>query len=337
MTSPTPVARISDMAGVLACVPSILGFQPERSLVVLLLLEGRVNLTMRVSLDEANLNQLTEATVQAARRAGCHQLLVVGYAPRVTPGLQAMLGDLAVAVENESMDDPQPLSVLGLAAIGRDGWCELAAWSTAIPPLRPLFEIDEHTVRVEQIFQGKAVAGSRQEVAKRVKPDSEPRPAAFEVAAEASITALPMLTPDEVMRLVNEDLDAIEAGSVNDPVDASTLGRIVAMLSHPDARDAAMLRISPDTARRYVEVWSQLVRWTGGRACLAALFLAGTAGWVSGDGALVNMCVDEARQVDPEHVGVQLLTAVTQHALPPELFDRIKADVQPPGRDAQAS
>jgi hypothetical protein len=103
---------------------------------------------------------------------------------------------------------------------------------------------------------------------------------------------------------MGEHLDAIEA----DPsalVDETALGCMTALLAHPLARDEAMLRIDVSTACGYVDVWSRVARLTGGRPALAALFLAGTAAWVPGDGA-----------------------AVTDGCLPPEVFEQIKADVR---------
>lgn len=161
----------------------------------------------------------------------------------------------------------------------------------------------------------------------RVQPGSEQRSVEFDAAVQETTVTLPGLDDQTAVALMGEHLDAIEA----DPsalVDETALGCMTALLAHPLARDEAMLRIDVSTACGYVDVWSRVARLTGGRPALAALFLAGTAAWVPGDGATVNMCMEAGREIDPDHVGVQMLAAVTDGCLPPEVFEQIKADVR---------
>jgi len=324
--APEHTSRVSDLAGVLACVPSLLGFVPERSVVVLCLASSRVVLTMRVDLDGSNVSTLADTVVMAARRAGADELVAIGYVPKPSRVILAVLQDLSIAVETATAG-PSPLCVRHLLAVGRDGWCELPHWGTELPPLRPHVEVDNHPVRAERVVAGRAVARSRKEVAMRVQPGSEQRSVEFELAVEATLLALPGLDDETAVALTGEHLDAIE-DDPSAPVDDAVLGRMTALLAHPLARDEAMLRIDASTACGYVDVWSRVARLTGGRPALKALLLAGTAAWVSGDGATVNMCMEAGREIDPDHVGVQLLAAVTDGCLPPEVFEQIKADVR---------
>ncbi len=327
-TRPERTVTISDMAGILAFVPALVGFKPERSLVVMFLGGHRVAMTMRADLNGANVAQLVVTTLRAARQSAAEELVIAAYMPNVSEVTRAILCDLAAGIELESIDDEPPLRVLGLAAVGRDGWCELDPWEPGIPPLRPLAELEEHAMHAQGVYEGRVVATSRDEIAARVKPDSETRSTAFEVAAEAVITALPALSDHEAAQMMTEHMQEVESKPVGSLIDEVSLARMMVLLAHPAARDAAMLRIDRDNALTWVAAWSQVVRVSGGRVACAALFLTGVAAWQSGDGALMNMCCDEARAIDPEHIGVQVLTAVTEQCWQPEVFDSLKTDLR---------
>lgn len=320
--------RVTDMAGALSFVPALIGFQPERSLVVMFLACSRVAMTMRVDLGDTNLEVLLEATLRAARQSAADEVLVAAYMPNVSRVTQRIACDLAVAIEAQTLDDAKPLRVLGLAGVGRDGWCEFDPWEPELPALRPLAELDAHPMRAQAVFEGRVVAASRAEVAIRVKPDSETRSTAFEVAAEAVILALTTLSDHDAASMMTEHLDEVEAQPVGSPIDEVSLARMTVLLAHPAARDAAMLRLDRDNALTWVAAWSQVVRVSGGRVACAALFLTGVAAWQSGDGALMNCCAEEARLIDPEHIGVKVLTAVSDGCLAPDAFEVIKADMR---------
>lgn len=327
-TRPEGTIRIRDMAGLLAFVPALVGFTPERSLVVMFLAGHRVAMTMRADLDGANVAQLVATTLRAARQSAAEELVIAAYMPNVSEVTRAIVCDLAAGIELESIDDEPPLRVLGLAAVGRDGWCELDPWEPGAPPLRPLAELEEHAMRAQGVYEGRVVAASRDEVAARVKPDSEERSTTFEVVAEAVVLALPTLSDHDAAQLMTDHLDEVEGLATGAAIDEVSLARMMVLLAHPAARDAAMLRIDRDNALVWVAAWSRVVRVSGGWVACAALFLTGVAAWQAGDGALMNCCADAARLIDPEHIGVKVMTMVADCALPPSFFDTVKGDLR---------
>jgi len=320
--------RITDMGGLLTFVPALVGFPPERSIVVMFLAGNRVALTMRADYAEANLHQLLVMALRAADQSSADELVIAVYMPEITQQVRSRACDLAVGLETQTMDADRPLRVLGLAAVGDDGWCELDAWDPQIPTLRPLAELEDHVMRVQHIYDGKAVASSREEIAARVKPSSDPHSHELVVAADAMIHRVRDMSAAEAEQVMAEHLDDIEKQPMGHPLDDRTKGQLMALLAHPAARDVAMLRLDRENARTYVPVWSQVVRVAGGRVACAALFLVGVAGWQLGDGALMNCCLDEARAIDPQHVGVAVMGMVTTACLPPDLFDELKHDLR---------
>lgn len=326
---PTETTRISDLAGLLALVPALVGYEPSDSVVVMFLKDQRLSVTMRADLDPRRLAYLVDRTLNAARQTGSTDLIVVGYSDKLTTAVRDVLVDLALAIENETMDADPPLRVHQLAAITADGWCEVDPWQPSEQPvMQPLDELSNHPVRVGRVLLGKVVAADRMEVAARVKPRSETPSTTFEVAAEAMIEALPGMPDEAVIRLVNQHLDQVEKLGVGEVLDDVTLAALTVLLAHPVARDESMLRIDPTTAQPYVEVWSRVVRLTDGRVANAALFLAGMCAWQLGDGAMTNCCAEAGAKIDPAHIGVQVLTALAEGCVPPEVFEAMKRDLR---------
>lgn len=324
----TEPMKVSDTAGLLATVPMLMGFQPEMSVVAVCLERGRVVLSMRVDLG-LSAGDIAEAAVMAARRTIVDELVLIGYVPTLDSRVVGHLRDIALAVETRTLSSSFHVSVRHMLAVSKAGWVEVPDWGEDALEIRELSEIDEHPIVAERVLRGFKVEGSRDDVRRRVQPNSEEPSVTFEVSLEAMTLRLSELSEDEAKRFMHKQLDAVEDCELDtDVVDDVVLARMTGLLAHPDARDAAMLRIDVTNAKRYVEVWSRVVRLTTGRPALQALWLTGTAAWLSGDGALMNLCSEEGHKIDPEHIGVKVLSLVTAQALPPSLFDTLKSEMK---------
>lgn len=327
MTADQETTRVSDLAGVLSLVPTLVGYEPAESLVVMFLSDRRLSLTMRCDLG-ADVAYVVDKAKLAARQASSQDVVIVAYADRMTPGVRARLVDVSLAIENGTLHDELPLNVFQLAVVTQDGWSELDPWTSETPVLHSLDELANHPVRVSSVFHGKAVAASRDAIAARVTPESETRSPAFHAAAEAMIVLVRELTDANAVSLMEEGLDEVESLAEGEQPKDVTLAGLTVLLCHPAARDAAMLRIDRANAQRHVDVWARVVRLTNGRVALAALFLTGAAAWQLGDGAVTNLCAEAGAKIDPSHIGVQVLAAVGEGCLPPDVFDSIKADLR---------
>ena len=184
---PQNAYRVTDMAGLLAFVPALVSYTPVNSIVVLFLSANRVAVAMRADYREATLHSLLEMSLRAADQSNAEEVVIAIYMPEVTEQVRSRACDLAVGLETETMNSDRPLKVIGLAAVGDNGWCELDPWDPEIPALRPLAELEGHPLRLQHIFDGKAVASSREEIAERVRPNSDPHSHEFAKAAETMI------------------------------------------------------------------------------------------------------------------------------------------------------
>jgi len=323
MSLKPPTTTIRDLAGLLAVLPTMLGFRPERSIVVCFLRGSRIALTMRADLDGARVGELAGTAIMAAARAGASELIIVGYIPNVGVVIHQVLQDLGIAIENETMDSDIRLSVLALAAVGRDGWCELPMWSQEVPALRPLAELEEHPIHVARVFNGMAPARSRQELVARVKAGSDAPSEAFMEGWETQIDQMANMAGHEMAALLHELLAAYERLPEGELPDQHSMGRIAALVNEGVARDVASLRVSTETSHRWVDLWATIARSTDDKAAIVPLSLCALASWVRGDGALANAALDQAEALaDASDAGRHPLTRIVRsvlvHAIPPE-------------------
>ncbi len=333
MTSNPETVTVRDISGLLALVPTLVSFTPERSIVVCFLRGTRIALSMRADLDGSNVRELAETAIMAAARAGASELVAIGYIPNISVVIHRVLQDLAIAVENETMDSETPLRVMALAAVGRDGWCELPMWGTEIPPLRPLAELTEHPVHVARIVAGMAPLRSRAEIVARVQPGSDATADEFIEGWQTQIAQMAGLSGHEMAKVLDELLSAYEQQSEGELPDQHSMGRMAALVNEGVARDVASLRVSAETSHRWVDLWSAIARSADDQAALAPLALCGLASWVRGDGAMANASIASADAICdrlgvPQHPLVGIVRAVTSLCLPPEHWTQFARELR---------
>lgn len=322
---PTQITRLKDVPGLLAMVPALVGFTPQRSLVALFLDERRVRLTMRADLDDARLGELADTVLLAAQRAGADEVVLIGYLPNVSTVIQQVLLDLAIAVENATMDSTTPLFVRHLLAVGRDGWIELDDWSEALPPLRPLAEIEDHPVRAQSVYQGRVVAASREDLAARVRPGTDPLPEGFGRGYTEQMEAMASTPGPELREALAVILDEYcQSGQMPGGHD---IGRLVALVTSKEVRDVATLAVDSGD-ERWIELWSAISRCTRGSAAVMPLALAALAHWLRGDGAVANVCIDLADEITRGHPLVGILRQASSACLPPSAWEACAAEIR---------
>ncbi len=336
MTQTPETVTVRDLAGLLALVPTLVTFTPERSIVVLFLRGNRIALSMRADLDGSNVHELAETAIMAAARAGASELVAIGYIPNISVVIHRVLQDLAIAVENQTMDADTPLRVMALAAVGRDGWCELPMWGTELPELRPLAELTEHPVHVARVFAGMAPLRSRAEIVARMQPGSDAPTDEFLGGWRTQIDQMGGMAGHEMANTLDELLSSYEQRPEGELPDQHSMGRMAALVNEGVARDVASLRVSAETSHRWVDLWSAIARSTDDQAALAPLALCGLASWVRGDGAMANACIQQADAIcdrvgAPRHPLVGIVRAVTSLCIPPEHWTSFARELRQSG------
>ena len=294
----------------LAFVPIAIGFPPVHS-VVLLSVEGTRPFHARIDLpdDASDVDDVLEALLRPARLHGISKVVFVVYDD-----------DTAVA------DETAWALHEGFTAAGIEVFELLRAHDDhyfAVLPGRPPaayrgtpFETRHHPFAAEAVFDGRVTHSSRESLAATLTPDTS---AARAVAA--------LLDGAEPVAAAGIRWLITEHAASRSTTPPDVVAGLALALAQPALRDEAWRWLSRDSARSYVEFWSDLVRRTPEELVSGPASVLALAAWLAGEGALAWCAVDRAREVDPEHSLARLVAEMLTAATSPELWEVIAEKV----------
>lgn len=285
MTTKLSITRPED---VLAAVPVLLGFQPEKSIVMLTFggehqVHGRIDLPPPGEVDGC-----LDSLFLPAVRHGVRGILLVLYdsGPRFGVKLARRLA--------ERLTD-HDIDLIGCLRVEDDRWFDPLGLHGGPPDGVP-FDVGEHPFRAQAVYDGTVVRGSRTELA-------------------ASIAAVPEAVAETEAELA--DASTMKIYEVSQLVDDAVAGRILSTaqiaslllaLRDPQRRDAAWGGMTREEAKAQVSLWADVVRRSpAGHVAHPAAVLA-FAAWLGGDGALAWCALDRCFAADRHH-GLGMLVA----------------------------
>lgn len=301
--SSRPVARLSSPGDIVATVPSLCGFLPQDSL-VLLSLRGprrRLGLTVRVDLPPPSMASVTVAALvdRVVQDGGTAAVLVV-YAASPDPALAQAVQDRCAAA---GVDVAESLHV----ADGR--WTSYACTAPCCPPAGTPVGAAPALVQAEHALDGRSVLASRDDLVRALDPPAEPVDLA-EVGASWAATD-PFAARTRALALAREAL-----GQVAVPLASSTAAVLGVALHDVRVRDElatwalddsdALLALLHQVARQVGPPWDAPV-------CTVLAWVA----YCRGDGARANVALDRALGTDPSYSLALLLRSALDGALPP--------------------
>ncbi|OXM47982.1 hypothetical protein CFP71_33680 [Amycolatopsis thailandensis] len=327
MTTTTTTGRtkvdLKDPADLLAAIPYILGFHPENSVVVF----GQKGpdrksqgLTMRVDLPPPGLerDQARDLAVRLAvtDHTGATVAVVGGGSPNPSgrPPRRRFLRRL----ESSLADYGIPL----LHSLWAPSITEGARW-------RCYRDTDCGGVLPDpRKSMAAAVTTSEGQVTHESRADLERLFAAGppETLARRGDILSRMADPpwgkDDLVEAGLAEVSAAlaRAGRGDEVITDEQAVRLAWALSLVEVRDACLLTAAPvgsPLARAAEDLWLRLARELPEPESAEALCLKGHAAYVRGDLTIANMALARAREVDPEHRMVRLLTAALDGMLPP--------------------
>lgn len=304
MTPTSLTVRTPD--DLLACVPLLLGFLPQRSAVVVSLPPGSGPHARADILDDTDLSELAEGLLDPLLRHGVRRVAVVTYAELdrarwVGAHLAEVFGAAGVEV---------------VAAVAADG----SHWVSVTPPTTVPQEYDamSHPFVAEAVVGGQVVLGSREALRDQLRPD-------------------PVLCGEVGRRRADlaEGLDSgvdsgVDAAWVLECLaghlrahtlpDAEEVARLCLGVAHQDGRDAAWGWVERSDARQHVEIWLRVLRGCPPDERAAPAAILAFHAWLAGDGALA-WCAVEASQASGETCSlVRLVEDLLTRAAPPTLW-----------------
>lgn len=304
MSDEAPVARVRSLGEMAEIVPYLIGFEPQESLVAMVVDGGRVAVTARVDLNEQSLPGVERLMAGIQARYPAAQVFTLAYTDNPEMGWEALkrneqiLGGMAAATVLVNGDTWYSGGQTG--AVRRDG--PIAAHAT---------------------MHGLGRAASRNELGQAL--DSPPDTDARREALQRAVGRLPDRTNTAASAAMLSDLTAryLKDSAKLGPEEAAQLAVLVNL--RPEARDAALLGITTENAEQHLRLWSGVIQQVPEEVATPPMILAGMAAWVDGDGATASMAMErlEARGVS-EYGMAPLLGTLIANMVNPQEWDQIR-------------
>lgn len=322
--------RVTSPESLLGIVPRLLGFQPQRSMVVIGThpTRAQISLTLRYDLpdlpdaDIASRIARHAVAVLAAQRI--ETLVAVGYGPdalvapvadalRVTVGSAGLCVSELLRVENQRY------------------WSYLCMDEHCCPLGGTPFAINENA---DALAAGETrVLASREELAATVAPVEGEQAEAMHLATRDAEEHAARLTARIARvgkaacarrRVTRAGLEAVrEAIACYRRGDRLPAGNSAAWLTlvlrDLRVRDDAWSRMDPRHREAHLRLWADLTRLARPGYVSAPAALLAFVAWQSGNGALANVALDRALADDPHYSMAQLLREAIDSGAPPSM------------------
>jgi hypothetical protein len=310
-----PVARVSGPGDLVATVPVLVGFEPQHSIVALVLRRSQVALTMRVDLPPPGERRawkvLADTVVRAARQAdGSAVVLVVYSSDRWhTDASRAVV----TALRHRGIE------VLDVLAVHDGRWWSATCHDPACCPPQGTPVPETSAARIAAaVVDGRVVRPDRASLAEEFAPPPDLDPAAVTKALDAARAELPPAGPGRlpaVEALLTEAAAAARAGALS----LSTAALLAQVVRDGDCRDEAYRHLVRAPRPHSRALWASCCRLLTPPALVVPLALFALVAYLEGDGAVANLALERAEQVDPQHPTVRLVSDVVASALAPSV------------------
>jgi hypothetical protein len=332
-----PTLRIKSPADLLALVPSVLGFHPDESIVLVVTAGDAGQLHARLDLprDEEEGAEAVRVLLNAVSRAEARQVALVAYCADEDPARE--LVDLLVL-------ELELFGVDVLCAIRADGerWFSLDCSDGCCPLDGRRYDVSAHPITAQAVLDGRVTYESREALADSlVGTDLDAMEAVGEAADEAmrrlrAAARHPLGTesPDVARRhLVTEGYWVRERVrrylSTREPLDDHDAGRVLVAISAVEVRDVAWAEMDRANASTHVEMWRDLVRRTPLDLLAAPSALLAFAAWLAGDGALAWCAVERCHEAAPGYSMATLVSQALAGAMHPSVWEPISVEALP--------
>lgn len=312
------VLRVRAPGDILGIVPYLLGFHPSESLVVAFVRDRRIAVTARIDLAAtADLEGLLDQLGPVSQQVGSRSVVMVGYS--ADDSVRGLVRDLVDLVPWDVLD--------ALAVTGGRWWsvcCERPGSECCPPEGRP-YDVASHPLAAEAVLAGISATATREEIAAlAAAPPEADRDRLRRLAGDTAdrwAGSGGRRRRHRMKRLVEQ---VLREGTATDAesVELAVLARDVAV------RDVAWALMTRPSAEQHVEIWRRVVAVAVPPYDPAPLGLLAIAGWLSGNGALLNCCIERLEQVDPDYSLLWLCRDISDQAIPPRQFDSIAAELR---------
>lgn len=301
--TPQITLHVRSTTDLVEVVPTLLGFHPEDSLVLIAIVDGTIAVTARVDLPCEGAGTV-EGLRAVWRRFPTADLVGIAFSDDPARAWFAL----------DEFDHSVPPG-LGRLLVHADG----AHWFGAPHAHGVPYDGLGSVHLAEATYRGRAVRGSRDELRALVEPGCTPA----EVTASLDRVARRAAGMADLVRDGLALVEAHDAAPGDLDLDDATL---LCLASHdPGFLDAALLSTVRENAEQRLSLWLQVVRGSVPNCAGYALAAAGLAAWVSGEGALQVVCLEAAVGRRGPQVWFDFLDGVNAEAVEPSRWEALRA------------
>jgi hypothetical protein len=320
-TSSKPVARLSSPGDIVAMIPSLCGFWPRDSVVVLSLRGPRRRLGLTIRLDVPPAAAEEQAAALLAERAAADGAAAVAVVVFGSAQRRGLIDAVTAACEQRALEVMEALHV-------DDGrWTSYACDRPCCPVEGTPVPAPSPLVEAQCALDGRVVLGSREELVRSLAPPSLLQARACEQALDAA--------SEEWLEM--RQVDGLEAARTADLERARAVLDAVARGGSIDLANAASFAVALHDVlvRDEVATWAlkrsdallalteQVVRLTVPPFDAPVCTLLAWICYARGDGSRVNVALDRALDSDPGYPLALLLRTALDSAVPPREVRKI--------------
>ena len=307
----------------LDAIPPLIGFWPSDSLVAVVVRNKLIYVTARLDIaaleTPEGVRWLAERLTHGpdGKKLAGIGVFLVGY----TPASSAEHGE-RTRVQSAVLDMCQELGSLTKEALIVDG----DAWWRIDEKLEgPGHQLPKKGRMSRILTHDSPVMGSREELASSIAaPIGEKEDEMLEAVID-SLDLIPEEDPPLAGKRIVSLMDEWSQGRTL--TDAEYLSAVMTV-TMGEARDEIWRILTRAKAKQYLPFWTQAMARTPKGVRTAALCVTGIIAWISGEGALMNICLEEAEATDPEYPLVDMLSEISFGALPPSYWEKMNPSLQ---------
>ena len=312
----------------IAAIPFLIGYHPVDSLVVVSIRDNYIGMAMRVDYPTDLPASAYDLLASHLQRDGSTGALLVAYIPTARSDGEAVLSDLAAAMERIGVNVDESL----LIQDGRFRSTLCSDLQCCPSDGREVPAIDSSRIAIENVVAGRAmpfanIEALTESISPLVISEDEKwiaRVAKFAVSDKAK--NLTQLQRDGATAVI--DL-AGEFAASRGAEDLELVARVIGRLSDIQVRDFALGSHTDEDIDTYFLMWRQIMRMApvGYVAPIASLFAA--LAYESGDGALAHRALDRALADSNGYSLALLLRRVFTAGWPPQSFAAMRRELHP--------
>ncbi|MFT4167436.1 MAG: DUF4192 domain-containing protein [Microlunatus sp.] len=310
--------RIREPGDILGLIPYLLGFHPAESLVAAFVRQRRVVVTARVDLAAiADLEALVDQFELVAEQVDTRALVLIGYS-----------ADENVREVMRGLADLVPFDLVDVLAVAGDRWWSVCCDGDCCPPEGRAYDIETHPLAAEAVVAGISATGTRDDIRALTAGPPTTEQDRLSAAAAACAGGTDQLSRRRRRRRMHQLVDRVL--STGGPTEAEAV-EIAVLVRDVGVRDEVWAMMTRQHAEAYVTLWRRVVAVSVWPYEPAPLAMLGWAGWLDGNGALLNCCIDRLEQVAPDYSLLDLCKQISINAIPPQYLDLVADQVRAAG------